>query len=166
MHKAQRKLRIHGRGSVDNAIVLGLLERQEVEKKDKTDKRASRVRVKVVADRQRETVHPEVRATIAPGSPVYIDEAPGYTGLTDYVHEAVDHAEEYVRGVVYVNSMENFWSLLKRTLGAIYVSVEAEHLGRYPDEQACRFNQRKQNDQERFFLAGGRIGGRRLTYRR
>jgi len=49
----------------------------------------------------------------------------------------VNHsADEYVRGNVHTNGIENFWSLLKRGIGGTYVSVEPFHLFRYVDEQA------------------------------
>ena len=61
--------------------------------------------------------------------------------------------------------MENFWSLLKRGLNGTYISVEPFHLFRYIDEQAFRYNNRKNtNDQGRFNIAVSQIVGRRLTY--
>ena len=60
--------------------------------------------------------------------------------------------------------LENFWSLLKRGLKGTYVSVEPFHLFRYLDEQAFRFNDRKDTDAERFSEAVRGIVGRRLTY--
>jgi hypothetical protein len=64
-------------------------------------------------------------------------------GLADeYTHNVIDHAVEYVRGNVHTNGLENFWSLLKRTIRGTYVSVEPFHLFRYLDEQAFRFNER------------------------
>ena len=62
--------------------------------------------------------------------------------------------------------MENFWALLKRSLGGTYVSVEPFHLFRYLDEQAYRFNERFGSDFDRFRLALSQIVGRRLTYAR
>ena len=50
--------------------------------------------------------------------------------------------KEYVNGRVHTNGMENFWSLLKRTLNGTYVAVEPFHLDRYVDEQVFRFNNR------------------------
>jgi hypothetical protein len=81
----------------------------------------------------------------------------------------VNHVEEYVRGQVHTNSMENFWSLMKRTLHGTYVAVEPFHLSRYVDEQVFRFNNRatKDNpldDADRFMLAMSQIAGKRLTY--
>jgi hypothetical protein len=70
-----------------------------------------------------------------------------------------------VRGEVHTNGMENFWSLLKRTLKGTYVSVEPFHLFRYLDEQAYRFNNRKDNDAGRFAGVLASVTGRRLTYK-
>jgi hypothetical protein len=61
--------------------------------------------------------------------------------------------------------LENFWSLLKRTLRGTYVAVEPFHLTRYVDEQVFRFNNRKDmNDSNRFELAMSKTAGKRLTY--
>ena len=101
------------------------------------------------------------------GSTVYTDFLLSYDGLdTDYEHRVVDHAVEYVRdNVVHTNSLENFSSLLKRGLNGTYVSVEPFHLFRYLDEQAFRFNYRKDTtDAERFALAVSQITSKRLTY--
>ena len=84
----------------------------------------------------------------------------------DYVHRVIDHAEAYVRGHIHTNSMENFWSLLKRGLKGTYISVEPFHLFRYLDEQAFRYNNRKDmTDSDRLNLALSQIVGRRLTYK-
>ena len=89
-----------------------------------------------------------------------------YGGLEkDYAHQVINHAEEYVRGNVHTNGMENFWSLLKRGLSGTYVSVEPFHLFRYIDEQAFRFNNRKgKTNEERFTKALSQVAGKRLTY--
>jgi hypothetical protein len=77
----------------------------------------------------------------------------------------VNHAERYVNGRVHTNGIENFWSLLKRTLHGTYVAVEPFHLFRYVDEQVFRFNNRKDSsDSQRFEIAMGNIVGRHLTY--
>jgi hypothetical protein len=78
----------------------------------------------------------------------------------------VDHAVEYVRENVHTNGLENFWSLLKRTIGGTYVSVEPFHLFRYVDEQAFRFNNREDlDDSGRFTAVMRQIVGRRVTYK-
>src|SRR5215470_4814427 len=72
--------------------------------------------------------------------------------------------KKYVDGNVHTNGIENFWSLLKRTIGGTYVSVEPFHLFRYLDEQAFRFNRRKTTDSERFFEVLSMVVGKRLEY--
>jgi hypothetical protein len=81
----------------------------------------------------------------------------------------VSHINEYVRGSVHTQGIENFWSLLKRGLNGTYVAVEPFHLSRYVDEQVFRYNNRatKDNpltDADRFTLAVSQISGKRLTY--
>ena len=85
------------------------------------------------------------------------------------MHDVVNHAERYVNGQVHTNGLENFWSLLKRTLSGTYIAVEPYHLERYIDEQVFRFNNRATkdnplNDSDRFVLALSQIVGKRLTY--
>ena len=70
-----------------------------------------------------------------------------------YVHNVIDHAESYVEGQVHTNGLENFWSLLEARLKGTYVCVEPFHLFRYLDEQAFRFNHRRDmNDADRFSM--------------
>ena len=79
----------------------------------------------------------------------------------------VDHAVEYVRGNVHTNTLENFWSLLKRGIKGTYVSVEPFHLFRYLDEQSFRYNYREDLDNRgRFDLAVSQIVEKRLTWKR
>ena len=69
-----------------------------------------------------------------------------------------------VNGNVHTNGIENFWSLLKRSIRGTYVSIEPFHLFRYLDEQAFRYNTRKIDDAERVARAIQRADGKRLTY--
>jgi hypothetical protein len=93
------------------------------------------------------------------------DALKSYLGLSDaYTHETVDHAIEFVHDHVHTNNVENFWSLLKRTLKGTYVSVDPAHVSRYLDEQAFRFNEREHNDSERLPKVGSSVAGKRLTY--
>ena len=100
------------------------------------------------------------------GAAIFSDELKSYEGLDDaYHHDVINHAVEYVNGNVHTNTIENFWSLLKRGLHGTYVSVEPFHLFRYIDEQAFRYNNRKDmNDGDRFVVAMKQITGKRLTY--
>ena len=83
----------------------------------------------------------------------------------DYDRQIIDHLECYARGQVHTNGLENFWALLKRALKGTYVNVEPFHLFRYCDEQAFRFNERKDNDQGRFIKALSGVVGRTLNTR-
>jgi hypothetical protein len=106
-----------------------------------------------------------LRANIYRGSEVFTDALPSYNGIEDeYAHQVVDHAECYVNGKVHTNGLENFWSLLKRTVGGTYVSVMPFHLFRYIDEQAFRFNQRIGTDAGRFLAVLLNVVGKRVTY--
>ncbi len=81
-----------------------------------------------------------------------------------YQHKVIDHAEKYVDGQIHTNGLENYWSLLKRSISGTYVSVEPFHLFRYLDEQAYRYNQRLgMTDFDRFQLACAQVVGKRLT---
>jgi hypothetical protein len=120
---------------------------------------------KVIQDAEGTTLKREIRNQVEAGSEVFTDGWGGYKGMDDdYVHEFVQHNEEYVRGRVHTNGIENFWSLLKRSLKGTYVAVEPFHLFRYLDEQSFRFNKRKGKDADRFVEVARMVTGRRLTY--
>jgi hypothetical protein len=71
-----------------------------------------------------------------------------------------------VRDNVHTNSLENFWCLLKRSIKGTYVHCAPFHLHRYLDEQAYRFNERKENDSDRFVKAMGKTKNLRLTHQK
>jgi transposase-like protein len=153
MHK-NKKAKITGTGGAGKAIVMGLL-----------DRKTKKIRLRHVANTQRETLQGVVREYVEGGSYVYSDAWVAYNGLDrEYIHQVIDHAETYVNGNVHTNGIENFWSLLKRGLKGTYISVEPFHLFRYLDEQAFRFNERKQNDGGRFISAMQGVTGKRVTY--
>jgi hypothetical protein len=83
----------------------------------------------------------------------------------DYDRKVVDHLERYARGNAYTNGLENFWSLLKRSLKGTFCERRTVSPVRYCDEQAFRFNERKASDSERFLSAVPAVAGRRLTYK-
>jgi transposase-like protein len=160
MHQKRRLRSIKLNGTHGKAIVMGMLDRE-----------SRKVRATVVPNVKRETLQAAILNGIEKGSGVYTDGWVGYDGLAaqDYVHETVNHIEEYVKGQVHTQGIDNFWSLLKRGLTGTYVSVEPFHLERYVDEQAFRYNNRatKDNpldDADRFVLGVSQIAGKRLTY--
>lgn len=155
MHTNRKAKKIIGTGGVGKVAVMGLLERH------------GEVRTAIVGNVQADTVQGHIRRNVEAGSQMFTDALEGYNGLeADYIHRVIDHAEAYARGNVHTNGLENYWSLVKRGIKGTYVSVEPFHLFRYLDEQAFRYNNRKDlDDAGRFDLALSRIAGRRLTYK-
>ena len=123
--------------------------------------RGGKVRTSVVENRKKKTLQAEVHKHVEAGSALYTDFLLSYEGLEGrYAHQVVDHAVQYVDGNVHTNGLENYWSLLKRSISGTYVSVEPFHLFRYLDEQAYRYNNRKElSDFDRFKMAVSQIVG-------
>jgi transposase-like protein len=156
MHKWVREQKITGTGGKDKTMVVGVLER------------GGKVRASVTDRRRKSHLQAHVREHVEPGAEVFTDALKSYEGLNpEYVHQVVDHAIEYVKEHVHTNGLENFWSLLKRTLKGTYVSVEPYHLFRYLDEQAFRYNKRKDlnGDRGRFKSVVQGCARKRLTYK-
>ncbi|MCE9589647.1 MAG: IS1595 family transposase [Planctomycetes bacterium] len=160
MHKAVRDRRIGtGTGAFGKTVVAGLLERN-------TADGHSTVRTAVIPAVRQDTLHPLVRGNVETGSELHTDALHAYKALGgDFIHRFVDHAECYVKDNVHTNGLENFWSLLKRSINGTYVAVEPFHLLKYVDEQAFRFNNRKTTDGNRFVKVMGDVAGRRMTYK-
>ncbi len=157
MHKkSKRRKQAVNADNWGKTVVLGLLERGTGE-----------VRAKVSPNRMKRHVEGHIREHVAEGSAVYTDDFTAYMNLhQDFAHEMVNHLQTYVRGQVHTNGLENFWSLLKRTLGGTYISVDPHHLFRYLDEQMFRFNKRGLTDAERMAIVATQVVGRRLTYKK
>lgn len=158
MHVGKREVK--GTGPIAMTPVLGVLQRGE-------DGKPSQVCLKVTKTRRKPELQGLVRSIVDKGSEVFTDALRSYDGLSeDYVHQVIDHLECYAKGKVHTNGLENFWSLLKRALKGTYVNVEPFHLFRYCDEQAFRFNERKNEDGDkgRFMLALRGVVGKSLRY--
>jgi len=95
---------------------------------------------------------PFINKHVPQGSTVYTDEASIYREIKKtYTHKTVKHALSiYVDGNVHTNTIENFWSVLKRGLYGIYHQVSDKHINRYLDEFSARFNTRSLTSNERF----------------
>ena len=158
MHKS--RLTGVGDAGIKKTPVQGILERGE-------GGRPSRVFLKVVPNTRRSELCGNVRAIVKPGSMVCTDSLMSYDDLEkDYDRRTVDHIVSYVNGKAHTKGLENFWSLLKRALKGTYVNVEPFHLFRYLDEQAFRFNERKNEDgdQGRFVLVLQGVVGKGIKY--
>ena len=136
MSKAKRKMLAKaesGRGTVGKQAVLGLRER------------GGRVTARPIDGNARADLHPPIVETVEAGSRVYTDEHGGYRGLP-YATASVNHgAGEYVRGNVHTNSIESFWSTLKRCYVGTHHWWSHKHSVRYVD--ACAFRQNHDEDQ-------------------
>ncbi len=160
MHAKVRKQRVIGRGAGDHKMpVMGMMQRTD-------GTIPSRVIARVIKGATAKSVQGLVRKHVEPGSALMTDAAAAYLGLSaDYIHQSVNHADEYVRGNVHSNGIENFWSLLKRAVKGTYVSVDPLHLQAYVGEQVFRFNERKGTDLTRFRSVLGSVSGKRLTWK-
>lgn len=150
-----------GGGGADKTPVQAIIHR---------DLECSEVRTYVVQQTDAETLVGNIMRNVERETAVYTDGETAASGLAPaFRHETVNHtAGEFVRGRVHSNSVENFFTLLKRAIKGTYVAVAPYHLARYCHEQGFRFNLRTLNDAGRFLNAlRGVLGvlGKRLTYR-
>ena len=122
-----------GRGAEGKTPVFGIV------------KRDGEVFAKAVADVKSSTVMPLLRENVKIGTTVMTDTFGIYnkSKKMGYKHKTVDHgAKEYVRGDVHTNTIEGFWSQLKRSIDGTHHSVSGKHLQKYVDEYAFRYNHR------------------------
>jgi transposase-like protein len=123
-----------GRSIVHKAPVLGMVQRK------------GRVVAMTVKNANRANIFPHVTERVLPASTVYTDEYPVYNTLAKqgpYEHHRIPHAERiYVAGDVHTNTIEGFWSLVKRGLDGVFHSVSKRKLQGYLNEYAWRYNQR------------------------
>jgi transposase-like protein len=130
------------RGDRIKSPVLGMVERK------------GRVIAKVVSDTTAKSLVGTVHEYVLPASTVYTDELASYNtmpGERQYNHRRINHsAKIYVMGDIHTNSIEGFWSLIKRGMGGVYHSVSQKFLQSYLDEYSFRYSHR--HDTEPMFL--------------
>lgn len=122
------------RGEDDKTVVLGMVER------------GGDVIARVVAERGAFHVIPRIVEHVKPGSRIATDEARAFRALADegFRHGTVNHSKkQYVNGDVHTNSIEAFWSSLKRGISGTHVWVSSAHLPKYLAEFEFRHNLRK-----------------------
>mgnify|MGYP000197484671 CR=1 FL=1 len=153
---ASKKVK-NSQGGKDKTPVFGLVERN------------GRLVAMRVRNRQRATVMPIIHKTVSKDAILMTDEHKAYKHLsTIYDHEMVNHGEgEYVVGACHTNTIEGFWSLLKRGIIGIYHNVSEKHLDAYVDEFEYRYNTKDISCVERFekmlSLSNSRISYKTLT---
>jgi hypothetical protein len=122
-----------GRGAEGKASVFGMIERE------------GELKAEVVENLKAKTLIPIIVENIEKRSTVYTDEFQSYSKLENlgFKHDVVKHSiKEYVRGKVHVNSLEGFWSQLKRSIDGTHHAVSIRHLQLYVDEFAWTYNHR------------------------
>lgn len=123
-----------GRGALGKTAVVGFVERQ------------GGIRARVLTRVTTAEVFRWLYLSVELGATVYTDELAvyNYAQRWGYEHARVNHAaQEYVRGTVHTNTIEGFWSQLKRSVSGTYHSVSAKHLHRYVAEFSWRYNRRR-----------------------
>ena len=122
--------------------------------------RNGRLRGMIIPAEDTPTLEAEIQANIEPGTAVLTDGHAGYDGLDrlGYKHEAVQHSQGiYVLGKdIHTNTIEGFWSQLKRSIDGSYHHVTTGYLPLYVDEYAFRYVHRK-DEQNMFWTMMERV---------
>jgi hypothetical protein len=130
--------------------------------------RGGRVRAFPMPMIQAEQVKEAILQNVEESAILMTDESQLYTGVGKKMagHESVKHSiKEYVRGECHTNTVEGFFSLLKRGITGVYHHIGKGHVGRYVDEFAFRYDTRKLTDDLRVEMAVMGAEGKRLTYK-
>jgi transposase-like protein len=130
--------------------------------------RGGRVRAFPMPMIQAEQVKQAIIENVDQSAALMTDESPLYIGVGKQMasHESVKHSlKEYVRGDCHTNTVEGFFSLLKRGITGVYHHIGKGHVGRYVDEFAFRYDTRRLTDDLRTELAVLGAEGKRLTYK-
>lgn len=153
-HSSKNPGGTQGRSIKDKTPVLGMIER------------GGNVIAKVVENTKQTSIEPLVNEFVEYGSNVMTDEWHAYNKLNNsYFHSRVNHgAKQYINGMAHTNSIECFWSHLKRGVDGIYHWVSKEHLQAYVNEFTLRYNTRAFTTSNRFNLVLTNMVGR-LTYK-
>jgi len=130
--------------------------------------RGGMVRSRVVTDVSSKNLKAVLTESVSPDATLMTDSFAAYRepGKSFAAHETVDHGKgEYVRGEAHTNTVEGFYSQLKRSLDGTHHHVSTKHLHRYVGEFDFRYNTRKVKDGERTVIAVQKTAGKRLQYR-
>lgn len=131
--------------------------------------RGGHVKTQVVANVTAKTVKQVILERVSPSARLMTDESGVYKTIGKSFkggHEVVNHSRlEYARGDATTNTVEGFFSIVKRGLNGIYHSVSKEHLHRYMAEFEFRYNNRLIEDGERIRAAIQAAEGKRLLYK-
>lgn len=123
-----------GRGAENKTAVFGLVQRE------------GELRAEVVPNTKAATLLPIMRKNVRRGSRFMTDHYGAYNKVRSmgYYHRRINHGiNQYVRGITHVNTIEGFWSQLKRSINGTYHAVSPKHLQSYVDEFSWRYNARR-----------------------
>jgi transposase-like protein len=139
-HKRVQRTLKPGTGYVNQKPVFGMLQRD------------GKIVMRVLPKAHGIVMQPIIRAMIPDGAVLITDGFGGYYGLGKYYqHEIIQHAQgEYVRGSYHTNTLECYWSHLKRSIMGVYHKVSAQHLQKYCDEMSFRLNTKDMKERQRF----------------
>jgi transposase-like protein len=107
--------------------------------------RKGQVRAFVAADVKADTLRGLIKEHVLPRTMVFTDDFKSYNGIgaRGYTHQRINHSEKvYVNGDVHTNTIEGFWSLIKRGIGGVYHNVGRHYLQTYLNEYSFRYNRR------------------------
>ncbi len=138
-HEDKKIKNSQGRSSIDKSPVVGLVERNGKLLAYKVDDVGSNTLTKLAIEH------------VKPYATIYTDEWRGYNNINKYYTHGIvmHHQHQYVNGEIYTNTIEGFWSLLKRGIIGIYHYTSKQHLQRYVNEFVFRYNTREQSESER-----------------
>lgn len=131
-----------GRGAEGKTAVIGIAQRK------------GKITTNIVADTKRSTVMPLINKNVAKRTIVYTDEYPVYDTVeaNGFTHKRCNHGNgEYVVGDAHTNTIEGFWSLVKRGISGVYHAVSPKYLQSYLNEYEFRYNHR--NDLQPMFVS-------------
>lgn len=137
--KRNGKKNTQGRSTQTKVPVMGLLSE-------------GKVRTQVIPNASGQVLKTIIYDLVREGSTIITDGWRGYSGLAiDFTHKVVKHnLGIYVHDGYHTNSIEGFWSHLKRGIIGIYHLVSPKHLAKYCEEFAYRYNTRHLSDGQRF----------------
>jgi transposase-like protein len=123
---------MHGRCAAAKTPIMGMVERK------------GSIVARIIKRANWLTMTPIIRQYVEVGTRIFTDENRSYNwlGVYGYKHDTVMHKKEYVHGDIYTNTIEGFWSQLKRSVHGTYHSVSPKYLQNYVDEFAYRYNHR------------------------
>jgi len=153
-HASKKVKNSQGRSFKDKTPVLGMVQRK------------GNVVAKVIMNTSKKELTPRIFEYIDKSAIVYTDEWLGYNDIgKSYSHYFIDHSKgQYADGDISTNTIEGFWTLLKRGYIGIYHSMSRKHLQKYVDEFVFRYNTRQITDKQKFDTVLFRTQAYRMTY--